>query len=117
MSEHADPFRYCVHCAADCYADEPEHAADCPSSTGIYPFTEKDMECPYCKRELGEEHRMVCGECEQPFQVGDHYTHRWLDEETPAGSPPRAAQGMADAPIGEVICLGCAAKEELCPSE
>jgi hypothetical protein len=94
VSDERDPFRYCVFCGADCYEDEPEHAADCPSSTGVYPFTEKDMTCPYCKRPLEERHRMLCSECEAPFEIGDHYTHRQIDDD-----------------VYEPICLGCAAKE------
>jgi hypothetical protein len=91
-------FRWCAHCRADCWVDEPEHAGDCPQVTGVYPFTEDDMTCPYCKRGLDESHRMLCSECEAPFHVGDHYTHRELDP-------------IEGAPCYEPICLGCAAKE------
>lgn len=98
-----DPFRYCIYCNADCYESEPEHAADCPSVTDVFPFTEKDTLCR-CGRPLPDDQRMVCMDCKATFEPGDHYTHRWVGE---------ADMGFGSHPVGEVICLGCAALAEI----
>lgn len=103
MDENEDPFRYCVYCRADCYEPEPEHSAACPSSTGVFPVRERDVLCPGCKKtHIG----MRCGDCEAEFQVGDHYTHRKI------GEAP-SLMGDGDAPVYEIVCLGCAAQEAL----
>lgn len=107
MTEPVDPRRFCAYCGADREEAESEHAADCPSNTGIYPVTEKDLLC-CCGRPLPEDQRMVCPDCGVRFEVGDSYTHRW-DDDTPLGTPPVPAEVCADAPTGAVICLGCAA--------
>jgi hypothetical protein len=108
MSTEEDPFRYCIYCKADCYADEPEHAEDCPSSTGVYPLTENDLKplCPHC----GESMRGLprCGDCGEKMKLGDHYMHRELDPGDPDDPDP-----IAGASTYMVICVGCAAKEAL----
>lgn len=83
-----DPYRYCIHCAADCYEDEPEHAADCPFTTGLWPVTAETLgmrgpDDPYA---LG----MVCMDCGDPFAIGDTYALRQL----------------ADNAF-EAVCIGC----------
>ena len=90
MSE--DPFRYCVHCNADCYDDDPEHAEDCPASTGVWPVREKDLlPCSNC----GHPHnQMFCMDCREELKAGDRYMHRQVDDD-----------------VYEIICVGCAAKD------
>lgn len=100
-----DAFRFCVYCEADCYVDEPEHAVDCPSSTRVFPVREKDlMPCVNCGHHL---HGMRCMDCEAELSVGDHYMHREVDHGDPL------LPGIECAPVFEVICVGCAAKEHL----
>jgi hypothetical protein len=92
---------HCVFCGADCNLPEPDHADDCPSVTGLYPVIERDLMCPGC----GETYEgMLCSECEEPFKIGDHYTHRQIGEGNPIPDGP-------PCPIYEPICLGCAATE------
>ena len=107
MTEH-DPYRFCVFCEADCYVDEPAHAADCPSTTGVYPVREEDFgpKCAHCgERAFGD--GMRCCDCGADLKLGDHYMHREL-EPGDASIP-----GIGGAAIREVICVGCAAKEAL----
>ena len=102
-----DPFRYCVFCNADCYVDEAEHADDCPSVTRVWPVREEDMgpKCSHCgERAFGPMHCMDCG---ASLNVGDHYMHREVDPGDPL------LPGIEGAPVYEVICVGCAAKEAL----
>lgn len=91
-----DPFRYCVHCGADCYEDDPEHAADCPQSTGVYEvqLEANNKPCECCG--YYDDPPMLCSECEEPLYLGDHYTHRQIESD-----------------IYEPICLSCAAHEAL----
>lgn len=96
--------RGCIYCGVDCDQDHPQHAVDCPQSTGVYPVTEQDLGVrgpndPYA-------HGMRCMDCEAEFKVGDFYTHRTIQE-----ADPDAPNEWAAAPIYEVICLGCAALE------
>ena len=102
MSEWEDLYRWCVYCQADCWVDEPEHAADCPSNTGIWPVRERDGAlCPHCGKDtLLPIH---CIDCGAELNVGDHYAMR--DSETGEQVVKPDAGG-----IGEVICLGCAAR-------
>jgi hypothetical protein len=108
VSDEEDPFRYCVYCKADCYADEPEHAEDCPSTTGVYPVREGDFgpKCIHCGK--GAHGPMCCAECEAELGLGDHYMHREVDPGDPDDPNP-----FTGAPTYEVICMGCAAKEAL----
>lgn len=105
-----DPFRYCVHCGADCYLpkDEQEHAADCPVMTNVYPITM----CELGMRGPGDPyaHGMCCSECLSPFELGDSYSYRTLQEQSPCDCENGCLQC---APILEPICLGCAAVEAL----
>jgi predicted RNA-binding Zn-ribbon protein involved in translation (DUF1610 family) len=103
--EHDDPFRYCIYCDADCYADEPEHADDCPSGTGVYPVTEQLLKpiCPHCGESLYGLPR--CMDCGEPFKLGDRYMYRVVE----AGDP--LLPGIEGAEVREVICIGCAAWE------
>lgn len=80
-----DPSRYCAFCGVDCYADPPEaqiyaddveHAPDCPSVTGLFPVREDDVyqpgpPCDNCghRNYIG----MNCAECNAEINVGDHY--------------------------------------------
>ena len=101
-----DPFRFCVYCAADCYADEPDHAPTCPSVTGVYPVRPEDLgpKCNHCgERALG----MTCMDCGDELKVGDHYMHRVVEEGDPL------LPGIEGAEVREVICVGCKAKEAL----
>lgn len=84
----ADPFRYCVYCEADCYADEPEHDAECPSNTGLYPVTTETLgmrgpDDPYA---FGAR----CMDCGVEFKLGDTYTHREVADD-----------------VREMVCVGC----------
>lgn len=100
-----DPFRYCVYCRADCYEDEPEHADDCPSSTGVYPVDGHFLKpfCPHCGESMHGPPR--CMDCDEVIPVGSHYVHRELDPGDPL------LPGMAGAAVYTLLCLGCAAKE------
>lgn len=86
MSE--DPHRYCVYCMADCSEGDPEHAADCPSTTGLFPVTGADLgirgpDDPYA-------HGMTCMDCGAEFKVGDFY-----------------AQRQVESHLFEIVCVGC----------
>lgn len=100
-----DPFRYCVYCNADCYEDEPQHADDCPKNTGVYPVDQHALKpfCPHCGESMGGP--PCCMDCGEVIPVGSHYVHR----EAQAGDP--SLPGVAGAPVYELLCLGCAAKE------
>ena len=76
-----DPFRWCVFCQVDCTAAVVEHAAECPSRTGVYPV-DVDMRCARCRTLLrvGED---VCMEEKIGAWVG--------------------------IPVFQRVCLGCAA--------
>lgn len=76
-----DDFRYCIHCAADCWEDEPEHGPGCPSVTGLWPITERELQPA----------GMVCMDCGDEFKVGDTY----------------ALRPTATDDIFEIVCLGC----------
>lgn len=86
--------RWCVYCRADCWVDEPEHALDCPSSTGVYPVRAEDVK--YC------DGAMLCGQCSAELAVGDTYHHSLLSDEDESGPP-----------VYLVVCAGCAAHEAL----
>lgn len=96
--EYEDKFRWCVFCKADCWVDKPEHAVDCPSSTGVWPVRYEAMHppCEHCGKRPDPSIR--CSECECVLGLGDFYTHRQLAD-------------IAGLPAYEPICLGCAAKE------
>lgn len=96
----ADPYRYCVYCQADCYADEPEHGPECPSSTGIY-VVEVHPHCGTCSCD----HAILCSECDVVLNVGDSYMHRTIEQGDPL------LPGLEGADVREPICVGCAAKE------
>jgi hypothetical protein len=100
-----DSFRYCIYCAADCYGDEAQHAAVCPSTTGVYPVDEHALKpfCPHCGESMFGP--PCCMDCGDVIPVGSHYYHREVDPSDPDESNP-----MVGAPVYEVICLGCAAK-------
>ena len=95
-----DRFRYCVWCKVDCYEDEPEHADDCPQTTGLRPVREEDLgpTCAHCgKPSLGGIRCMDCGE---EIKVGEFYVLRNVDDRDEVGGNPF---------VGEVICVGCGA--------
>lgn len=91
-----DPqFRYCIWCGVDCEQDEPEHTAECPSTTGVQTVTAEDLRCPGCRTTITG---MRCGgECGTQFQEGDHFTY--------AQDP--------DTDLHVIICLGCAAQRAI----
>lgn len=100
-----DPFRWCIYCHTDCRVDEPEHADDCPSVTNVWPVRKQDLqpECSAC----GHLEGMLCGDCHQPFEVGDFYMHREM-----AGPSIDFGFGpLAEARVYEIICIGCAAHD------
>ncbi len=96
-----DLYRFCVFCEADCYEEDPEHADDCPSTTGVFPVAKRDLVSINAEGEL-EHSGMRCMDCEDSFAAGDHYAHRHVGRGA-------LAPGMAEADVYEVICLGCAA--------
>lgn len=101
MADEADVFRWCVYCEADCWADEPEHAEDCPAVTGVWPVRESDLDsCPHCGEATRE---MFCMDCGSPLVAGDHYALRDIETGEMAVRPE----------WGEVVCLGCAALTEV----
>lgn len=106
MDEHDDPFRFCIYCKADCYVDEPEHTADCPQSTGLFPILDQDLgpKCSAC----GHQDGVCCGQCERPFALGDCYVLRDLQTNA-VGFNTAEPKGLDEAPICEYLCLSCAA--------
>jgi hypothetical protein len=100
-----DLYRFCIYCEADCDEEDPEHAVDCPSTTGVFPVTKRMLVSINDEGEL-EHSGMNCMDCEDSFAAGDHYTHRHVGRGA-------LAPGMAEADVYEVICLGCAAMEAL----
>lgn len=97
----SDAYRYCVHCGADCHADEPDHAADCPFLTGVWPVrVEKHCESCSCDPAI------LCCDCGARLGVGDFYMLR----EVEAGDPFRG--GFEHAAVSEVICIGCKAHDD-----
>ena len=93
-----DPYRNCIWCGVDCYEDEPEHAEDCPQTTGLRPVREEDLgqKCIHCgERTPG----MTCMDCGVSFAVGDFYVLR-----------DRSSGDVESQPyVGEIICVGCGA--------
>jgi hypothetical protein len=86
---------HCVLCGVDIRTEE--HAADCPSTTGVFTITHRDLDmrvCPKCQHEYPGDRAPACGRCHKAFVIGDAYTHIKIAED-----------------IGEVVCLGCAALE------
>jgi len=78
----------CVYCGGRVREGwAPQHAADCPSLTKLFPVTLRDL-WPYGPSS--------CMTCETQFWPGDHYTLRLTDNE-----------------VSEVVCLGCAAHDSL----
>jgi hypothetical protein len=87
-----DPFEGgCVYCGIDCNGTGNEHAADCPSSTGIYPVRRSEL-WPYGPA--------CCDRCSAVLWPGDTYSHIGLDD----------FEGIA---VYEVACTGCALLAEL----
>lgn len=81
MQPDTDPFRYCVHCGADCYEDEPEHGPGCPRVTGLWPVTERELQPA----------GIVCMDCGDEFKVRDVYAHRQTEQDD----------------VFEIVCVGC----------
>lgn len=99
----SDPdWTHCKWCGADCGdpvsglpGDEaPDHAADCPAATGIYPVALRDC-FPH-----GVSHCTACG-C--PLWPGDHYSLVQQEAEGVVGGVP--VDGIA---IYMQTCTGCA---------
>lgn len=87
-----EPWRWCVYCDADCEVDEPEHATDCPSETGLYPVEQRDVPAGACEK-CGHYNQvgMLCAECNCELKVGEFY----------------ALQSTDDDDIRVVVCVGC----------
>jgi hypothetical protein len=103
-----EPFRWCVYCGADCHEDDPQHAADCPSNTGVFVVRDEDCgpACVHCgRRAHGDGIR--CTSCGTDLAVGDRYMHREVEPGDPGGL------GVEAASINEVICVGCAAADAI----
>jgi hypothetical protein len=98
-----EPFRWCVFCDADCHEDDPEHADDCPSITGIFPVRlHKHCDSCTCNGTIR------CMDCGAELKVGDFYMHREIE-----GTDFMAVSPFAGAAVSEVICMGCKAHDEL----
>lgn len=97
----SDPdFDTCVFCGAPgCATGTAEHAEDCPSETGLYPVTERDLRpiCPHCGKSM--DGPPGCCQCHTVLNIGDYYVHREIHEG-----------------VYEVLCVGCAAPQ-LAPRE
>lgn len=106
MATEDDPFRFCVHCGADCYDPDSEHAAACPQATGVYTVTAKETQpCPHCGKPT-----MVacCYDCGCELLPGASYMRvPWEDDMAPAlpGTPPPMS-------VSTVVCVGCAAHRQ-----
>lgn len=109
------PYRWCVHCGADCEPGEEdqEHAAYCPFSTGVWPVEadhalevarwvrwESD-DAPGDVKAAADQvllREPVCAECSEPFRPGDSYMLR-NDETGHIENRPF---------VGVMVCIGCA---------
>jgi hypothetical protein len=91
-------FVHCVYCGVDCEQYEPEHAVDCPASTGVYvvEYEACHSPCEHCGKRPDPSIR--CSGCECVLALGDHYTLRPIDD-------------IAGISCYEPVCLGCAASE------
>jgi hypothetical protein len=92
----AEPYRWCVHCDADCQGvDEIRHATWCPQITGVYPVVVEDR-CRYCHQAFAEPRidPYACCECDAPFERGDSYMHMPTDQDD----------------VFLVVCIGCASR-------
>lgn len=98
-----EPLRWCVYCDADCDADEPEHAEDCPSRTGVFTVDAAMIgpECPHCGERAG--HPPICTDCAATLNVGDRYMLREIEP------GDQLVPGVEGASVNEVVCVGCAA--------
>jgi hypothetical protein len=99
-----EPFRWCVYCDVDCDVEKPEHTAECPTNTGLYPVRERDLGpvCEHCgKPSLG----MSCWICGEVFVVGDFYV--LVDGEAKPAHQVPGIEGAFFA--GVCTCVGCAA--------
>jgi hypothetical protein len=86
-----DRFRWCIYCRADCAAEEPEHAADCPVLTRLWPVTERELQpCRHCG---GPTMPMVCEECGHEFEIGEHFVTE-----------------QDDVIFRRIFCVGCGAQ-------
>jgi hypothetical protein len=96
-----DPLRFCVYCEADCGVETPQHNVGCPTTTGVFPIREKDLDpCENCGH---YRHGMRCMDCDADLDVDDHYMLRGIAPGDPL------LPGIQGAPIFAVICVGCAA--------
>lgn len=102
----AEPFRWCIYCDADCEASSPEHAEDCPLTTGLFPVTEQDMtpRCPQCGYTAG----MACAACLRRLALGDSYVLRDVSD--------GQVRVPTDGSVNEPVCVGCGALSEVRPS-
>lgn len=76
-------YRWCIYCAVDCWVDEPEHTAECPSVTNLWPVRPEDIDT-------------ACAKCGEPFTPHDFYIHEQI------GTP-------GETPIAMCVCISCAA--------
>lgn len=95
-------YRWCVHCKADCWVDDPEHAADCPSVTGLWPVREQELQP--CRKCGTPAHGMCCMDCGAELKLGDFYVLRDADTGGIASERPH---------VGEVVCVGCGAMTDV----
>ncbi len=85
----------CIYCGAP-WPDpvlDIEHRPDCPFNTYLFPVLAQDI----------EPHGFCCFRCGESFKVGEFFTHIPYEDES----------GHTHDEIVEVVCLSCAAKEEL----
>ncbi len=63
--ENEESLRPCVHCNAPwfTFSLDPEHKADCPMVTNIFPVSLIDL----------EDDGIVCSKCDEPFHIGGFY--------------------------------------------
>lgn len=52
----------CIHCYTECDSETPEHLADCPFNTNLWPINNEDLRC-----ELG------CIRCGHTFIFDEFY--------------------------------------------
>lgn len=73
----------------------------------MFPVDEQTLKpiCPHCGESYGGP--PLCEDCEEVIPVGSHYVHR----EIVAADP--LLPGIQGAPVYTLLCLGCAAKEQL----
>ncbi len=94
ITDKFESMKSCIYCGAP-WPDpvlEIEHLPTCAFKTRVFPVLEQDLV-----------HGFRCLRCSESFKVGEFFTHIPFEDES----------GHTHDDINEIVCLSCAAKEEL----